>query len=187
MEKKKINKQNIYDMTLTAVFAVFIAVCSWISIPSAIPFTLQTFGVFCTLGILGGKRGTAAVLIYVLLGLFGVPVFSGFKSSAAVLFGATGGYILGFIICALVYWLITHFLSEKPFFQIISFIIGLICCYTFGTVWFVEIYSKNSEPIGYAAALSMCVLPFIIPDIIKICLAVLVVRFIRPLLSKIEK
>ena len=74
-------QKNIFstkDMTLIAMFAVLMAVCSWISIPTQVPFTLQTFAVFCTLGVLGGKRGFFAVLVYVLLGAVGVPVFAGF-------------------------------------------------------------------------------------------------------------
>lgn len=184
---KNTNKIKIIDMTLIAVFAVLIAICSWISIPAVIPFTLQTFGVFFALGVLGGKRGTVSILIYVLLGLVGVPVFSGFKSGAAALFGPTGGYILGFILCALIYWLITHFFSEKTVAQLVSFVAGLIFCYAFGTVWFVYVYSAKVEPIGFAAALSMCVIPFIIPDLIKIGLAMLVIRIIKPLLKKAEK
>ena len=68
------------DMVLIALFAVLIAVCAWISIPSAIPFTLQTFGLFAALGVLGGKRGTLTVLVYLLLGLMGIPVFSNFRA-----------------------------------------------------------------------------------------------------------
>ena len=67
-----------YDIVLTGVMAVLIAVCSWISVPTAVPFTLQTFGVFMAVLVLGGKRGTLAVLVYVLLGAAGLPVFAGF-------------------------------------------------------------------------------------------------------------
>ena len=67
----------VKDMSLTAMFAVLMAVCSWISIPTAVPFTLQTFAVFCAVSMLGGKRGFFAVLVYILLGAVGIPVFSG--------------------------------------------------------------------------------------------------------------
>ena len=100
-------------MVYIAIFAVIIAVCSWISVPMVVPFTLQTFGVFCAVGLLGGKRGTLSVLIYVLLGAVGVPVFAGFSSGIGTLFGVTGGYIMGFIFTALIYWLITAIFGEK--------------------------------------------------------------------------
>ena len=84
-----------YDMVYIAVFAVLIAICSWISIPMTVPFTLQTFGVFMAVGVLGGKRGSLAVLIYILLGAIGVPVFSGFTGGIGVILNSTGGYIAG--------------------------------------------------------------------------------------------
>ena len=79
------------DMAYIALLVVLIAVCSWISIPSVVPFTMQTFGVFCAVGLLGGFRGTVAVLIYILMGLIGLPVFSNFNGGAGYLMGPTGG------------------------------------------------------------------------------------------------
>ena len=69
-------RSKTYDIVYIAVFAVIMAICSWISIPAAVPFTLQTFGVFIAVGILGGKRGTLSVLVFILLGAIGVPVFA---------------------------------------------------------------------------------------------------------------
>ena len=68
------------DITLIALFAALMAICSWISIPLTVPFTLQTFAVFVTLEIIGGKRGTLSILVFLLLGAIGVPVFAGFNS-----------------------------------------------------------------------------------------------------------
>ena len=78
------------DLVYIAVFAVLIAVCSWISIPTTVPFTLQVFAVFLALDVLGGKRGTMAILVYILLGAAGVPVFAGFSAGIHVLLGTTG-------------------------------------------------------------------------------------------------
>lgn len=91
-------RSKTYDLVYIAVFAVVMAVCSWISIPAQVPFTLQTFGVFMAVGVLGGKRGTLAVLVYVLLGAVGVPVFAGFSGGIGALLGNAGGYIIGFIL-----------------------------------------------------------------------------------------
>ena len=85
MEKKTRGLQT-KDLTYVAVCAVLMAVCSWISIPATVPFTLQTFAVFCSLGLLGGRRGTAAILVYLLLGALGVPVFAGFSGGIGILF-----------------------------------------------------------------------------------------------------
>ena len=95
-------KMQTLDMAYIGLFAVVIAICSWISIPTVVPFTLQTFAVFLAVAVLGGKRGTLAVIVYVLLGAVGLPVFSGFKGGIGVLLNTTGGYIIGFVFSALV-------------------------------------------------------------------------------------
>lgn len=130
-------------MVYIAIFAVIIAVCSWISVPMVVPFTLQTFGVFCAVGLLGGKRGTLSVLIYVLLGAVGVPVFAGFSSGIGTLFGVTGGYIMGFIFTALIYWLITAIFGKKLWAIILGMVLGLLACYAFGTIWFMVVYAQK--------------------------------------------
>ena len=81
------------DIVYMSVFTAMISICSWISIPASIPFTLQTMGVFTTVGLLGGKRGTLTVLTYILLGAIGIPVFAGLTGGVSVLLGTTGGYI----------------------------------------------------------------------------------------------
>lgn len=177
MEKQnKNNRQNILDMVLIAMFAVIIAVCSWLSIPGEVPVTLQTFGVFCAVGLLGGKRGTLSVVIYILLGLVGVPVFAGFKGGVGSLIGPTGGYIIGFVFTALVYWLVTKLLGTKIWAVVLGMVLGLVVCYAFGTAWFVFVYSHKNSAISVMQALSMCVIPFIIPDIVKIAVATILVK-----------
>ncbi len=94
-------KSKTYDMVYISIFTVIIAVCSWISVPMTVPVTLQTFGVFAAVGILGGRRGTMSVLLYILLGAVGLPVFSGFSGGIGRLTGNTGGYIVGFLFSAL--------------------------------------------------------------------------------------
>lgn len=159
------------DMVYIAMFAVLIAVCSWISIPTAIPFTLQTFGIFVTVGMLGGKRGTLAVLVYLLLGMIGMPVFAGFHGGIGSLLGNTGGYIVGFLFSALVMWAMESAAGKKTWVLALSMVIGLFVCYAFGTAWFVALYTKNTGAIGLGTALGWCVFPYIIPDVIKIVLA----------------
>ena len=169
----QLKNKTVYNLAVTALFSALICVCSFITVPSAVPFTMQIFGVFFSLSALGGKRGTVSIIVYILMGLVGLPVFSGFKGGPGVLFGATGGYIFGFILSALIYWLITALFGEKNAVKLLAMFLSLLVCYTVGTAWFVLIYSKNIESIGIVSALSTCVLPFIIPDIIKIVLALL--------------
>lgn len=168
------------DMVYIALCSVLIAVCSWISVPAVVPFTFQTFGVFLTVGLLGGKRGTAAVFVYLLLGVVGMPVFHGFTGGLGILFGATGGYIIGFIFLALVYWLITGLLGNGTVVLFSAMLAGLLALYFFGTAWFVVVYARSSGGVGLGAALGWCVFPFIIPDLIKMGLAaVLAKRLVR--------
>ena len=176
-------RSKTYDLVYIAVFAVVMAVCSWISIPAQVPFTLQTFGVFMAVGVLGGKRGTMAVLVYVLLGAVGVPVFAGFSGGIGALLGNAGGYIIGFIFSALVMWAIEHVFGRKPVVQIIYMLVGLVVCYALGTIWFVVVYTRNTAPIGFATALGWCVIPFIIPDLVKIALAFVLSRRIRKIVQ----
>lgn len=165
------SKSKTYDLVYIGVFAVLMAVCSWISIPTAVPFTLQTFGVFMAVGVLGGKMGTASVGLYLLLGVLGVPVFAGMTGGIGVLLGTTGGYIIGFFFSALVMWAMEKLPGKRSVIQVISMIIGLLVCYTFGTLWFMMVYMKNQGAVGLMTVLGWCVIPFIIPDILKIVLA----------------
>lgn len=171
MSTAAVSKSKTYDLVYIGVFAVLMAVCSWISIPTAVPFTLQTFGVFMAVGVLGGKKGTASVGLYLLLGILGVPVFAGMTGGIGVLLGTTGGYIIGFFFSALVMWAMEKLPGKKSVIQVISMITGLLVCYTFGTLWFMMVYMKNQGAVGLMTVLGWCVIPFIIPDILKIVLA----------------
>ena len=178
---------NVKDMTLIAVFAVLIAICSWISIPTAVPFTLQTFAVFLAVLVLGGKRGTLAVLVYILLGAIGIPVFSGFTGGFGILLGTTGGYIVGFIASALIMWAMEKLPGNEAFIQILSMFLGLFVCYAIGTVWFVQVYGKTIGAVGVGEALGWCVLPFILPDCVKIIVAFGLGKRLKRELKRVEE
>lgn len=170
------NKSSVFktkELVYMAMFAVLLAVCSWISIPASVPFTLQTFGIFLTLLLLDGKRGTITLTVWILLGAIGVPVFAGFSGGLGILLGTTGGYILGFIFMGGIYWLMTSLLGKKLYIRIIAMVLGLAVCYAFGTIWFITVFSRANGPVGVMTALGWCVFPFIIPDLIKLVLAVL--------------
>lgn len=171
MSKSTTTRMKTLDMAYVAMFAAIIAVCSWISIPATVPFTLQTFGVFLAVGVLGGKRGTMAVLTYLLLGMIGVPVFSGFAGGIGYMLGSTGGYIVGFIFTALTMWLMESLFGKKRWVLTFSMLLGILVCYVFGTVWFMWVYANNTGEIGWWTALLWCVVPYIIPDVLKILLA----------------
>lgn len=181
-QKAKKNFRTI-DLVYIALGAVLIAVCSWISIPTTVPFTMQTFAIFFILSILGGKRGTAAILVYVLLGAVGIPVFAHFTSGIGILLGSTGGYILGFLFIGLIYWLMVHFLGNKLWVEILAMVIGLAICYAFGTMWFMYVYTQANGAVGLAMVLAWCVIPFIIPDLVKLGFALALARRLSPVLK----
>lgn len=176
VKEKSGSRSKTFDMVYIAVFAVLIAICSWISIPTLVPFTMQTFALFLAVGTLGGRRGTMAVLIYLLLGAVGIPVFAGFSAGMGVLLGNTGGYLIGFIFSALLMWAMEALLGKKTWVLGLSMLLGMVVYYVFGTVWFMVVYAKNSGPIGLATVLSWCVIPFLVPDLIKAALALFLTK-----------
>ena len=173
----------VLDMVYIALGAVLITICSWISIPLTVPFTMQTFAIFAVTGLLGSKRGALSMVVFLLLGSVGVPVFAGFKAGVQVLIGPTGGYLLGFLCLPLLVGLMEKYLGKKTWVMVVAMVIGLVVCYIFGTVWFVVLYLHAGKSIGIMAVLGMCVFPFIIPDLIKLAIAVVLTkrlgRFIR--------
>ena len=171
------------DMAYIALFAVLMAVCAWITIPMTVPFTLQIFAVFAALVTLGGRRGTYAVIVYLLLGAVGLPVGAGFQGGLGWLLGTTGGYIVGFLCIALIYWLMTAKLGESLPVVVAACVLGLVVCYAFGTAWFLVVYARNSGPIGLMTALGWCVFPYIIPDLVKLALAVFLSRRVKGFLN----
>lgn len=176
METKKMKT---LDMVYIALFACLMAICSWISVPGEVPFTLQTMGVFLAIGLLGGKRGTLAVLVYILMGAIGLPVFSGFSGGIGKLVGVTGGYIVGFLASALVMWAMEALLGRKKWVLALSMVVGLLICYAFGTAWFMVLYTSSKGAITLGAVLGMCVIPYIIPDAIKIAVALLLTNILK--------
>lgn len=158
----------VRNMALCGAFAAFFTICAWISVPvGAISFTMQTFAVLLALGLLGGKWGGISILVYLLIGAMGVPVFSGFQGGFGVLLGATGGYLTGFLFSALIFWLLTAiFPGKKGLLPAMA--AALLVCYLVGSAWYAWVYAPGTT---FASVLSICVLPYLIPDILKLSLA----------------
>ena len=182
MEAAKTRFQ-VRDLTYIGIFAALMAICAWISIPvppPLIPFTLQTLGVFLAVGLLGGKRGTIAVLVYILLGAAGAPVFAGFHGGMGSILGLAGGYIVGFLFTALVMWAMERLPGNRTLVLGASMVLGLAVCYAFGTAWYMVLYAQRGESAALGAVLAVCVAPFLVPDAIKIALALLLTNRLKP-------
>ncbi|MBQ1398670.1 MAG: biotin transporter BioY [Clostridia bacterium] len=160
------------DIAFVALSAAIITICAWISIPTVVPFTLQTFAVFAISGIFGLKRSVLSMGVYLLLAAIGVPVLSGFKGGFDKLVGTTGGYILGFVFIAVIVGYTSDRFGRRVLPLVLSMLLGLLLCYTFGTAWFMLIYARTSGSVGLGTVLGWCVLPFILPDCIKLACAV---------------
>jgi len=164
------------DMTYIAVCVALMAICAWLVIPSSPPFTMQTLAIFLTIGLLGGRRGSIATAVYLLLGAVGLPVFSGFQGGFGVLLGANGGYLIGFLFTALAMWALERLGVRLS----VSMVLGLLLCYAFGTAWYMGFYLSGGSG-NLMAVLGICVLPFILPDLGKIALALFLIRRLKPL------
>jgi len=160
------NHLMLKDMTRIALFTALLVVCSWITVPAAIPFTLQTLAVFLAAGLLGSARGCLAVLIYLLLGAAGLPVFSGMKGGLSALLGPTGGFLLGFLPAAA---LVGLGRGKSVPLKILWMSLGLAVCYFVGTVWYGLLYMP--EGMGWIRICQSCVFPFLLPDMAKAVLA----------------
>ena len=149
-------------MVLCSLFAALTAVCAWIAVPiPPVAFTLQTFAVLLALGILGGKWGSVSILLYLLLGTVGLPVFSGFRGGAGVLLDATGGFLWGFLLGGLVYRLLER-TGKLPAMIGAQLTVWLCGC------WWFSVYAGGA---GLWTAVLTCVVPYVIPDALKLWLA----------------
>ena len=154
-----------------ALFAAVIGIMSLISIPTQpIPLNMALFAVLLAGGILGKKYGTLSVVVYILLGAVGIPVFAGFRGGFAVLAGPTGGYIAGYIIVAFLTGLVCE-KTRKMHYILTIMILAVILCNAVGTAWYCYIMKSS-----VSSALMLCVIPFVPTDIIKIVLATLVLK-----------
>lgn len=154
----------IKNMIYCSMFACIIAILAQVKIdlPSMVPITLQTLGIYLVSCYLKPKLAFISTIVYLFMGIIGLPVFTGFKGGIGILFGPTGGYIFSFPIMTLIISLIIN-KNNTLFSKIFAMILGTVICYLLGTLWFIFI-TDNS----FILALSMCVIPFIPGDIFKI-------------------
>ena len=187
--EKSISTGSLVKMILTAMMAAVICVVGPISIPiGPVPISLVTLLLYLSIYILGWRHATLACVVYLVLGLIGLPVFSGFQGGLGKLVGPTGGYLIGYIPMLVVSGSIVEWMENRkrqlsprasrsveekrkafwiPVMQFALLVLGTLVLYAFGTVWFVV---STGTPVG--AALGLCVIPFIPGDLVKIFMAV---------------
>jgi len=162
------------NLARVALGAAALTLCAWIAVPTPVPFTMQSMAVLTVAALLGPKAGCSSVGVYLLLGAVGLPVFSGFRGGVQALLGPTGGYLIGFLFCAF----ITGLASKRGRSRHIlaaGMALGMLACYGFGTLWYAVGYGA-----GNVSAIAMtCVVPFLLPDAVKLALSLLLSERIR--------
>ena len=163
----KNQKITTYQMAVTAVMAAVLCVLGPLTVPiGAIPISLANFVICLTAWLLGPKFGTLSVAVYLCIGLIGVPVFSGYGAGLAKLAGPTGGYLVGYLLLALIGGLFIEKSNGNPVVSGIGLVLGDAACYVLGTIWFMILTGAD-----LVSALGWCVLPYLPGDAVKIVLA----------------
>ena len=177
------HKFSSFTLTLCALFAALTAVFSWISVPiGPVPVNLALLAVLLCGGILGSKKAAAAIGVYILMGAVGIPVFASFTGGISRLLGPTGGFIVGYEFCAAIAGLRTC-KGEIPGRKrlAVQMTLGVAACYFFGALWFAIL-----RKAALWDTLSVCVIPFIPGDALKIVLAVILVPALDERIRKIK-
>ena len=160
------------EMAVTGVMTALICILGpWaIQIPiSPVPITLCTMGIYFALYVLGMKLGLVSVVLYVLLGAIGVPVFTNFSGGVGKLLGPTGGYILGYLFLAVICGFFLSKFPEKLPLHVAGFVLGTLVLYLFGTLWL-----QYQLKLTFPAALMAGVIPYIPGDVAKLFIAIIV-------------
>lgn len=176
---------HLKDMVLMALFAAVFCVLAPLAVPvGPVPVSLTNFVIFISVYVLGWHRTTITYVAYLMIGLVGLPVFSGFQGGIGKMAGPTGGYLIGFIFTAVISGLFvqikTNSLLASRLLGIAGMILGMIVAYGFGTAWFC--YSTGT---GLFAALTLCVFPFVLGDLVKMAVAVAVAPVIAMQIRKV--
>lgn len=169
-------KWNAKLIALVGMMAAVTCVLGPLSIPlpiSPVPISLTNFAIYLAIYVLGTKKGTLSYLIYMLIGLAGVPVFSAFTGGPGKLLGPTGGYLFGFIFMALICGIFIDKFQQR-YLQFIGMVLGTLVAYFFGTVWLAW-----QAQMTFQAAMAAGVLPFIPGDLAKIIICLLIGPEIR--------
>lgn len=181
-ETPKTKSFSAKHMTIIGLMAALLCVVAPISLflpISPVPISLATLVIYFSLYVLGMKKALLSCVIYLLLGLVGLPVFSGATGGVGKLVGPTGGYLIGYLLLALVAGLFIDKWFPHYLLCLLGMILGTAACYLFGTAWLA--YANH---ITFQAALAAGVLPFLAGDIFKIILALLLGPVIRKRLIK---
>ena len=173
-------KATIFQLSLSAVMTALVCVLGPVSFPiGPVPVSLTILPLLLTAWLLGTKGALVTTALYLLLGAFGLPVFSGYQGGFHKLAGPTGGYLVGFLLMVLIAGLFMKLFKEKLVFSLLGCVLGILAAYALGTAWFM-IQMQCDLPY----ALTVCVLPFIPFDLAKTAIAAAVGIPVKKALKK---
>lgn len=161
----------VQKMCIIAMFVALMCVLAPISIPiEPVAITLATLALYLIGAVFSWKIALPIIALYLLLGLAGMPIFSKFQGGPQVLLGPTGGFLIGYLPCVLIESLLISRFKKKVWIYPLAMVLGTVVLYAFGTGWFL-IYGKGNY--DFAKALTLCVVPFLPGDAVKIVVATL--------------
>lgn len=177
-ENKRNNKSKVYFMAVTALMTAVTCILAPLSIPiGPVPISFTNLAIYLSLYLIGWKMGTISLIVYIFIGMAGLPVFSGFSGGLGKLLGPTGGYIIGFIPMAIIAGLAIEKFNSRVI-QFLGMVVGTVIAYVLGTAWFCVVMDSN-----IISALSLCVFPFIPGDIAKMIIAMSIGSVLRKRLA----
>lgn len=179
--KKTVTSINTKDMAMIAVLTAMTCVLAPLSLPiGPVPISLTNLVIYIGLYVLGTKKETVSYVVYMIIGLVGVPVFSGFTGGPGKLVGPTGGYIIGFVPMAIIAGLVIDKYADKKWASFLGMVVGTIVCYALGTAWL-----AIQAQMDLKAALFAGVIPFIPGDVTKMIIAMILGPVLRKRINKL--
>ncbi len=176
------NHKNTKHIAFIGFMAAVICITAPFSFPlpiSPVPISFGTLAIYFATSILGMRNGTLSVIIYILLGLAGLPVFSHFTGGVGILLGPTGGYLIGYVLLALIYGFFVDNYSNNLLLCVLGIFLGTFACYLFGTIWL----SRHAS-LSFLHSLSVAVIPFLPGDLAKMVISLIGSHHIRKRLKK---
>ena len=168
-------QKSVQNMIFISLFATLMCIGAWLHFPSPVPATMQTFVVFVALGLLGSKNTFIMLVVYLALGAVGLPVFSGFTSGIGALTGPTAGFIWGFLLGVPVFYAFEKYCRKKSLI-IIGYILYILLHYIPGALWYCYFNLGCISTEGILSSALVTVVPFIVPDGVKLWIAMVVVK-----------
>ena len=169
------NQKRIQKICRIGLFTAFLAISAWIHLPLPVPITLQTLILFTMAATLPTSEAIGACLVYLMIGIVGLPIFAGFQGGIGTLLGPTGGFLIGMLPTA-AFYAYTCKKFSGTLFQILVASASLLILYICGCLWYAVVYGGNS-------AVAVCVIPFIIPDMIKIGISIPLSKRLKKILK----